>query len=245
MQREHVEADEVARLDVPADDGKALARALDVGQVVEAAFGEPLGVVVHEGARHEPRPLVGAGHELERGGTRHRIDRNPHADVLHALDVVVGLVLVPRRALARAGLLHEQVVVVQAHGVGAHEPLREWRQRRLPDEAAEGVDLLPVAEVLEEAARVVGPARDLGARAGRRQVRLDAALQQREFVGREQLADADRAVALELRHQRVVHAFAHAALQVGSIEGHRRVSFFVGVSVTRFFTSPAAPAGVT
>lgn len=145
----------------------------------------------------------------------------------------------PAAARASGEMRPWVVVVVQPHGVRAHEPLRQLRERRLEDEAAEGVDLLPVAEVLEEAARVVGPARDLGARAGRGEVGLDAVAQQRELVGREQLADADRAVALELRDQRIVHARLHSALQFQGI-GQACHHFTIGSFRPCFFAVATA-----
>ena len=74
-------------------------RSIDVGQLLEAALGEPLRLVVHERARHEPRAEVRAGDELERRLARHGVDGHPHAAGLAAVDVVVRLVLVPRRRL--------------------------------------------------------------------------------------------------------------------------------------------------
>jgi len=66
MQGQHVEADDVAGLQRPAHDRETFALALDVGQIGQAAFGEPFGLLVHEGARHQPRPAVRANDELER-----------------------------------------------------------------------------------------------------------------------------------------------------------------------------------
>ena len=197
MQREHVKAHHVAGLDLPTHDGECSTVGLNVGQVLQAAFGEPLRLVVHEGARHEPWALVRTGHKLQRRSAGHRIDRYPHADVLHAVDVVVGLVLVPGRALAGSRLLHQHMVVVQPHGARLHQALRNQRQRCLAHKAAKLRDVLPVAEVLEEAARVIRPAGHFGARAGRGQVGVDAVAQQGHFIGREQLLDAQRAIAVK------------------------------------------------
>ena len=85
------------------------------GRLVERALREPLRLVVHERARHQPRAAVRAGDELERRRARDRIDRKPHRARLRAVDVVVRLILVPRRALRRPRLLHEHVVVVEPH----------------------------------------------------------------------------------------------------------------------------------
>ena len=65
---------------------------------------------------------------------RHGIDREPHAGVLAAFDVVVRLVLVPRRALAGAGLLDEDVVVVEPHRRRSHQLGGDRGDAGLPDE---------------------------------------------------------------------------------------------------------------
>ena len=156
-------------LELPAEDRKSSGSAVDVGQLGERALGEPLRLVVEERAGHVPLAAVRAGDELERRRPRHRVDREPHAGVLPAVDVVVRLVLVPRRALAGAGLLDQHVVVVQPHGPRAHQlggdrrPTPDSRMKR-----SHRRQPLPVAEVLDERAVVVG-AGPLGAAArGRR-----------------------------------------------------------------------------
>ena len=108
----------------PAENGKGVARRLDVRQIGERAFGKPLGLRVHEGARHEPGPAVRAGDEFQRRLAAHRIDRNPEADVLPAFDIVVGLILMPGRGLARAGLLGEHVIVIEPRRRALHEARR-------------------------------------------------------------------------------------------------------------------------
>ncbi len=83
------------------------------GSSVQRAVGEPLRLVVHERARHQPGAEVRAGDELERRGTRDRVDRHPDRAGLRPVDVVVRLVLMPRCPLRRARLLHEDVIVVE------------------------------------------------------------------------------------------------------------------------------------
>lgn len=195
VQREHVEGDGVAGFYGPAEDVVGRAVGLDVGQVGQRALGEPPGLVGHEGARHQPRPLVRAGDKLQRRGTRHRIHRNPEADVLAALDVVVGLVLVPGRALARARFLGEHVVVIEPHLRAPREPGRGGRQCRARDHVPVRRDLLPVAEVLDEEARIVGPARHLRAHARRGEIGIDALAQQLDLGGAQDAAQHDGAVA--------------------------------------------------
>ena len=127
---------------------------------------------------------------------RHRIDRNPHAAILEAFDVVVRLVLVPGRGLARAGLLGQHVVVVQARGPASHQMRRGLRQRCFEDGALVVRVVGPATEVFDEQARVVGQARDFGARAGRGEVRVDALAKNLDLGGTQQAANAHRAIRL-------------------------------------------------
>ena len=114
-----------------------------------------------------------------------------------AVDVVVGLILVPRRRLARRRLLHEHVVMEEPHPPRAHQLPCDLRGRRLPDEPLVLGDPLPAAEVLEEAARVVRAARDERALARLCEIAVDPARHERNLVVREGAADADGAVAAE------------------------------------------------
>ena len=157
--------------------------AVDVGQLGQRAVGEPLGLVVEERPGHEPLAAVRAGDELERRRPGHGVDGEPHAGVLAAVDVVVRLVLVPRRALAGAGLLDEHVVVVEPHRPRAHQPGGDRGDAGLPDEALHRRQPRPVAEVLDERAVVVG-ARPLGPRRQVGQVGVDGLPGQLDVLGR-------------------------------------------------------------
>src|SRR5581483_2994388 len=103
-----------------------------------------------------------------------------------------------RSRLLRPRLLDEQVVVEQAHLPRAHQLARDLGRRRVPDELLELRDPLPVAEVLEEAARIVRPRGDARPLARLGQVALDPALDERYLLRRERPADADCAVPLEV-----------------------------------------------
>ena len=61
--------------------------------------------------------------------------------------------------------------------------------------------ILPIAEIFEEPARIVGTARDLCARTGRLQVFIDTLTQQSHLFLREDLADTNRAIAVKVFHQ--------------------------------------------
>jgi len=115
VERQHVEEDGVARLELPADHPEAIRLAVDIREIGEGAFREPLRLAVEERPRHVPGAEVRASHELERRRPADRVDWEPHADVLAAFDVVVRQILVPRRSLTRARLLDEDVVVVEPH----------------------------------------------------------------------------------------------------------------------------------
>src|SRR5215471_14444863 len=121
MQREHVEAHYIPRLELPAEDAEGGAVGLDVRKIAETSLGKPARLGIAERARHEPRPEVGAGDELQRRLAAHRIDWNPEAAVLAPADVVIRLVLVPRCALPRARLLGQHVIVVEPCTAAAHE----------------------------------------------------------------------------------------------------------------------------
>ena len=85
----------------------------------------------------------------------------------------------PRAAVARARLLDQQVVVEHPHGRRAHQRAGDRGQRGALDRRGVLRDPLPVAEVLDERARVAGPRAVDGERAGSAQVALHARLEQR------------------------------------------------------------------
>ena len=105
----------------------------------------------------------------------------------------------PRRPGHRARLLHEHVVVIEADGARAHQLAGDRRGRRRPHDALELLQALPVAEVLEEAAPVVRPARDEHTLARLGEILLDRSLDAGELVSRERTADTDCAVPAERR----------------------------------------------
>jgi len=90
------------------------------------------------------------------------------------------------------------VVVGEAHLPRAHQLAGDRGGGRVADEFLELGNPLPVAEVLEEAARIVRPRRDERPLARLRQVAPDSPLEQCNLLGRERTADADGAVALEV-----------------------------------------------
>ena len=160
MEREHVEEHHIARLELPREDLEGVPVGLDVGQLLERSLGEPLRLVVHERARHQPRATVRPGDELHGRLAVDRVDRQPHRTVLEALDVVVRLVL--------------------CHGVfcfvpGSLTSTWSWKRRTCREpmsspaipaagdvrmNSLEFGDPVPVAVVLEEAPGVVRAAGD-------------------------------------------------------------------------------------
>ena len=119
----------------------------------------------------------------------------------------------PGRALACARLLDQQVVVVQAHRGALHQALRQCGQGRVEDEAHVLHNVLPIAKVFKKAARVIRPTGHHAAWAGVGQVGLNAVPQQGHFFGREQVADAHRAITLVVGHVLVGGAGLHALAQ--------------------------------
>src|SRR4051794_18562270 len=98
MHRQEVEEDRIAGFHLVPADVKGLTIRLDVGHLNQSSLGEPLGLSIHERARHEPRSLMSTGHELKTTALWNRINRDPCADA-SAFDVVIGLVLMPWGAL--------------------------------------------------------------------------------------------------------------------------------------------------
>ena len=131
-------------------------------------------------------PQVRARDELQRGRAADRIDRDPEAHVLRAVDIVVGLVLVPGRRLARGRLLGEHVIVIKARGAAPHETAGRLGQRGVENESPVVRVVLPVAEVLDEPPGVRRGARDFRARAQPREIQIDAGLELRDLAGIEQ-----------------------------------------------------------
>src|SRR6185437_5397597 len=137
---------------------------------------------------------VRPGHELQRGFAIHWIDRNPEADVLAAFDVVVRLILMPGCRLPGGGLLGEHVIVIEPSRAAAHQPARGLGEGRFENKTPIVRILLPIAEVLDEAAGIIRAAGHFDARTRMGEVLVDAGTQHRHFVRPEQPADADRAV---------------------------------------------------
>ena len=79
-----------------------------------------------------------------------------------------------------------------------HQLAGHRRRRRFPDELLVLRDRLPVAEVLHEAARVVGSARDDRSRARLGEVLLDATLDEADLFRREDATQADGAFAAKV-----------------------------------------------
>ena len=106
---------------------------------------------MNHGPRCEPFDELAASIE------RHRVDREPHRDVLAAVDVVVRQVLMPRRPLRVPGSFTSTWSWYSRTGRWRRSaPRRSSARRRLADELLELGDPLPVAEVLDERAVAVG-----------------------------------------------------------------------------------------
>src|SRR3954452_25520957 len=75
VHRQEVEEDRIAGLHLEAPDVVCLTVCLDVGQLTQRAFREPLGLVVEEGPRNEPRAAVRAGDLIDEAAFMNWIDR--------------------------------------------------------------------------------------------------------------------------------------------------------------------------
>jgi hypothetical protein len=54
VQREHVEADHIARFYIPSDDRVLVSRGFNVRQVCQSTLWKPFGLVTHERPNHKP-----------------------------------------------------------------------------------------------------------------------------------------------------------------------------------------------
>ena len=191
VQHQHVKADGIARLHLPAENSIFVERGVDIGQIGQRTFRKPLRFGVHEGTRHQPRSQMRSGHELQCGFSVHRIDRNPKTHVLPALDIVIRLILMPGRDLPSMSFLGEHVVVVQTRSAAVHELRGGLGQGRGEDQAAL-VRIVRQPQKSPTAPWIARRAGDDGARTQGGKVLIVPSAACR-FVRPEQLAYADRA----------------------------------------------------
>jgi hypothetical protein len=128
---------------------------------------------------------------------RNGIDRNPEAYILASRDVIIGLVLMPRRRLPRACQLGQHVVVVQPRRAAGHQLRGDTAQLRREQDVAIGRIVFPATEVLDEARWIVCPAGDDRARRRFGEVGVDAVGQPRYLSGGQRPFHQHRAVAGE------------------------------------------------
>ena len=203
---QEVEEDGVARPQAEPADVERGRVGVDVGQLGQAALGEPAGLLLQEGARHQPRAAVRARHQLQAPVLGHRVHRDPRADA-PAVHVVVRLVLVPRRALPGPALLHQHVIVVEADPRRGHQGGGQGGHPGVPGQPLDLTDLAPPAEVLGERAGITGRAGHLGQRPGPGQHRVDRGGRGRHLAGVQDRAQAGHAVPGEGRDRLVVRAY--------------------------------------
>ena len=203
---QEVEEDGVARPQLVPADVVAVRVRVDVRQFGQAALGEPAGLLLHEGAGHQPRTAVRARHQLQAPVRGHRVHRDPGADA-PAVHVVVGLILVPRRALPGAALLDQDVVVVEADPWRGHQRGGQGGHPGVPGQPLDLTNLPPSAEVLGERAGIAGGAGDLGQRPRPGQHRVDRGGGGHHLTGVENRAQAGHAVPGEGRDYLVIKAY--------------------------------------
>src|SRR4029077_12230234 len=138
-----------------------------------------------------------AGDKLQRGLATDRVHRNPEAAVLLSADVVIRLILVPGRALARAGLLGQHVIVIQPRRSAAHQPGTDLTERRPEYQLPIVAVFLPAAEILDEPPGIVAGAGNLRPWAGMRQILIDAAREEFDFPRLQQLPQHHGALGLK------------------------------------------------
>ena len=103
-------------------------------------------------------PEVGPADQTEGGLRRYRVQRDPDADRLRAVNEVVGSVAVPRGRAGGAWLLDQHVLVEQLHGLGSHQAGGHVGNARTKGEPLKLGDTRPVAVVVPEASDVASGA---------------------------------------------------------------------------------------
>src|SRR5581483_8662953 len=119
-----MEDEAVAGLHLPPFDVVVRTIGVDVGDLHEVARGELDLMALAERRRSEiDAPFVRAGDERDGAvAAVDMVERDPDRGDLPALHRPVRLVLVPRRGMGRARLLHEELVVEEVGARGAHQP---------------------------------------------------------------------------------------------------------------------------
>ena len=193
-----VEHQAVARRHRPPADVVLGPIGVDVGDLREIARGELDLVALAEGRRPVvDAPAVRAGDELDGAvAAVDRIERDPDRGDLPALHRPVGLVLVPRRRMRRARLLHEELVVEEIGRAGAHQPRGDCRGRGVQGGGTELRIAPPHVHVAEEPAGVLPSAKLVAFGPGEARSRSTAARMRSTHGAIERLAQADDAVAV-------------------------------------------------
>ncbi len=159
---------------------------------IDAALPEELGL--------EPAaPAMRALHIFDAGRAIDRIERQPQRDDLLTVDRIVGLVVMPRRALLRARLLHQKMVVIVDDLVASpsdaprsRAPASRRRKTRASGwrcQSWKSTKNSPGAS-LGVLMRTIGP--------GARHVGIDRRAQPLDPVERESAAQADGAIARDI-----------------------------------------------
>jgi hypothetical protein len=111
--------------------------------------------------------------KFERSFAWDRIDRNPKAYIVPAFDIIIGLILVPRRALHRSGLLGQHMIVMEANNPAGHQFRSDGRNLRIENDLAIMRVTLPVTEILNELAGIIRSTGGFRRSAGMRQIVVD------------------------------------------------------------------------
>ncbi len=198
MHGAEIEQHDIARLHLPFHHPhRRVAVGIGHRQIV-AGIGIEMGVVDPAHRQYGFCPQMRAGHQAERR-LLDRIDRDPETDRLAALDEIIGAVLMPGRRLGRARFLDQHMVVEELRRGRPHRGGGGLGDRRVLDHSAEFGNALPIAVIVEEAARLARPGAFHREGAGFAHIALDTSLDHTDPV-RAQAAQDDGAIAPESFH---------------------------------------------
>ena len=174
MHRQAMEGDAITHRELPLQNTVLGPLGLEIGRRFKAAvLGGRVGFLVHKARRREPAaPGMGTGDEFHTGIFFHRVQRNPQADDVFPIDRVIGLVMVPGRALFGTRLFHQHMLVVQIDFGRTHQLGGQRAGVGVEKEVPVGLNPLPVAVVAKKHTGVTGGRVVLGVGAGLAQILL-------------------------------------------------------------------------
>ncbi|SBG82034.1 Uncharacterised protein [Klebsiella pneumoniae] len=149
-----MEGHRIPRLQRPADDIVFVLMGVDIRQGAEPGVLVKLSAI-ETGRTELLLPAMRPANATQRGGLRHRVQRDPEADVLPAGDAIVRLVMMPGSHRAASGGFDQRMLMEKFRRLRLHKRRGDLRGRRLEDKLAKRRDPRPVAVILKKRRRTI------------------------------------------------------------------------------------------